>query len=170
MWLHAIILSSWTYLVTQFKIQFLLLIEQIEYLKKFKNKDININNEFYQECVRIALKNSIIHHLQIKRLYSECSGKVTIMMIFLTFQGFFILISFIWIIIVSVEFYNTLCDTDWIHWNRSNKRTLLIMLQITSTPLAISFFGIISLDFNLLKQFYKWSYQAISLIVQFQHK
>ncbi|XP_056641020.1 uncharacterized protein LOC130447960 isoform X2 [Diorhabda sublineata] len=70
----------------------------------------------------------------------------------------------------SVEFYNTLCDTDWIHWNRSNKRTLLIMLQITSTPLAISFFGIISLDFNLLKQFYKWSYQAISLIVQFQHK
>nr|APC94243.1 odorant receptor 21 [Pyrrhalta maculicollis] len=201
MWLHSIILNNFTYIVLHCKIQFLLIIEQIENLKRFKNGDISKENEGYQQAVRVTLKKAVIHHIQIKQMIKYMSHTNKTMVVFLSFEGFLIMIGSLWIVIVegktafilaftvvtittttlyrfctrgetlissSMDFYITLCNTDWIHWNQSNAKSLLILLQATATPIAVSFFGIITVDCNLIKQFYKWSHQAISLIVKFQ--
>ncbi|XP_057659056.1 uncharacterized protein LOC130895644 [Diorhabda carinulata] len=66
----------------------------------------------------------------------------------------------------SMKLYETLCETDWIQWNESNSKTLFIMIQVSATPMKISFLSISNIDFDLLKNFYKWSYPMVSLIMR----
>ncbi|XP_056641017.1 uncharacterized protein LOC130447958 [Diorhabda sublineata] len=195
----SILMNLWSYLVSQYKIQVFMIIGRLEELKDFKNGDIDKFNNYYQEVVRVTLRKSIIQHLQIKKLFRSLDILINTIAIFLTLAGFFILISFLWILIIegsaaismpltglivtmttlfqaclhgetlklsSMKLYETLCETDWIHWNESNSKTLFIMIQVSATPMKISFLSISNVDFDLLKNFYKWSYPMVSLIIR----
>ncbi|CAH1108942.1 unnamed protein product [Psylliodes chrysocephalus] len=67
----------------------------------------------------------------------------------------------------SVKFYEALCESPWIYWNKKNRQMLLMMLVCTRQPLEVTCYNIMSLNFALTLAASRFCYSVFTIARQF---
>ncbi|XP_072384605.1 uncharacterized protein [Diabrotica undecimpunctata] len=90
---------------------------------------INQENPAYCSAVKYTLRKVITRYLEIRHFPDNRILKIS-----------------------CIRLNEALYNTNWVYWNESNRKLLLVLLLITSRPMLKHVPGICLLDFNLAKQ------------------
>ncbi|XP_050507459.1 uncharacterized protein LOC126885071 [Diabrotica virgifera virgifera] len=66
----------------------------------------------------------------------------------------------------SNKFNESMYNADWMYWNQSNKKMLLILLVSTTKPMALTISGVGTINLQFVKEFAFWTYKVTSVFVR----